>query len=100
MSQVTSNQNIYFYGDLNVDNGTYATCYHNSNDSHTITYYNAFTKATSVERNETIVHEVGHALGLAHCQAGDESISVMRATGFNYKAYPLSDDISGISAIY
>lgn len=27
-------------------------------------------------------------------------VSVMRTLGFNGKAYPLSDDIRGISAIY
>ena len=46
------------------------------------------------------MHEVGHALGLSHTQASNNSISVMRETGFNGKAYPLSDDIAGISAIY
>ncbi|MDR2043475.1 MAG: matrixin family metalloprotease [Clostridium sp.] len=100
ISSASSNENIYFYGDFNVDNGTYAICLHHNDNYHVITYYYAFTKATASERQETIVHEVGHALGLAHCQSDKESISVMRATGFNNKAYPLSDDIAGISAIY
>ena len=51
-------------------------------------------------RYETIVHEVGHCLGLSHCQYIKNSISVMREYGFNNKAYPLSDDIQGISYIY
>lgn len=100
MSAVTSGENIYFYGDFSVDNGTYATTYSHSDNYHTITYYKAFTQAASYERYETIVHEVGHALGLAHCQFEKESISVMRITGFNNKAYPLSDDKAGISSIY
>lgn len=100
MTQVDANENIYFYGDLNVNNGNYAVCYHHSNDSHVITYYNLFATTESAYRYETIVHEVGHALGLAHCEAGKESSSVMRALDFNRKAYPLSDDIKGISAIY
>lgn len=93
-------ENIYFYGDLSVINGTYAVTYHSSNDSHVITLYASFTTATSAQKNETIVHEVGHALGLAHCQESKNEKSVMRESGFNGKAYPLSDDKEGISAIY
>lgn len=100
VSQVTSGQNIYFMAEPNVNNGNYAVCYHHSNDSHTITFYDTFANASTSEKRETIVHEVGHALGLSHCQAAKESISVMRALGFNNKAYPLSDDIAGISNIY
>ncbi|WP_425757484.1 matrixin family metalloprotease [Ihubacter sp. rT4E-8] len=43
---------------------------------------------------------MGHALGLDHCQTSKNSISVMRAVGFNDKAYPLSDDIAGIKKLY
>ncbi len=100
ISYVSSDENIYFYGNISVDNDTYATTYHNSNDYHAITFYKDFLNTTTVEKNEIIVHEVGHALGLAHCQAANNGISVMRALGFNNKPYPLSDDINGISNLY
>lgn len=90
---------IRFCGDLTVSNGTYAVCHFNDS-SRTITLYNDYTGASTAHRAEVIVHEVGHALGLDHCQSEKNSISVMRALGFNNKAYPLSDDIEGITALY
>lgn len=100
LKQGTSNENIYFYGQISISNGTYAVTYHSSDDKHTVTFYKSFSTATSAQRNEVIVHEVGHALGLAHCESSKNSISVMRAVDFNGKAYPLSDDIAGIASIY
>ncbi len=96
---VNSGENIYFYGDLNTNNGLYALT-KSRNDYAVITYQQLFTTLTTSQQRETIVHEVGHALGLEHCQASKNSISVMRGSGFNGKAYPLSDDIAGISALY
>lgn len=93
-------ENIYFYSNTGVDNGTYASTSHSNNNYHVITFYNYFTSASYSQQNEIIVHEVGHALGLDHCQDSKKNISVMRATGFNGKAYPLSDDREGISDIY
>lgn len=49
---------------------------------------------------ETAVHEFGHTIGLDHTQKSNESKSVMRAKGFNDKAYPLSDDKAGLNYIY
>ncbi len=100
VKNVESGDNIYFYCDLDIDNGSYGVTYNVKKDHNTITFYKAFRDATSAHKNETIVHEVGHALGLDHCQKEKNAHSVMRATGFNGKAYPLSDDISGISALY
>ena len=65
-----------------------------------LTYYKTFKNASSIVQQETVVHEFGHALGLGHTQTSNESKSVMRALGFNKKAYPLSDDINGIKAKY
>lgn len=96
----TPGNNIYFYSETSVDNGTYAVCRHYNNNSHRIAVYAAFLELSTAERNETVVHEIGHALGLAHCETSKNNISVMRATEFNGKAYPLSDDIQGINALY
>ena len=100
ISPAYGDENIYFYAEVNYNNGKYATTMYPASDSCTITFYYAFSQATSIVKYETIVHEVGHALGLEHCQTEKEDISVMRALGFNGKPYPLEDDIEGISAKY
>ncbi len=94
------NENIYFYGNLSYDNGAFATTIRTNDNYYSITFYSQFQTLTASQQYETIVHEVGHTLGLDHCQSNKETISVMRATGFNGKAYPLSDDIAGINVIY
>lgn len=58
------------------------------------------TELNSTKRKETAVHEVGHALGLAHTQKKNDSKSVMRQYGFNNKDKPLSDDYAGLNKIY
>jgi hypothetical protein len=83
------------YVDLDY-NDSYGTSYGSGN----IAIYKPWKSLSNTRKKETIVHEVGHELGLAHCQSSKESISVMRATGFNDKAYPLSDDKEGISYLY
>jgi hypothetical protein len=86
-----------------LSNGTYAICTHVGGfgaQRKTIVVYAAFINASASIRNETLVHEVGHTLGLKHTQPENVAKSVMRASGFNGKAYPLSDDIAGIKAIY
>lgn len=58
------------------------------------------TELNKTKRTETAVHEVGHALGLAHTQEKNNSKAVMRALGFNNKTVPLSDDLAGIKKKY
>ncbi|MFO1442852.1 matrixin family metalloprotease [Bacillus sp. Bva_UNVM-123] len=66
-----------------------------------ITFYkNWRTDLNSTRRKETAVHEVGHAIGLAHTQKANNSIAVMREYDFNDKDYPLSDDKDGVKAKY
>lgn len=80
--------------------GSYATTYYYGDDNKSIVFYKAWQTSSTAIQNETIVHEFGHALGLAHTQSYNNSMSVMREFGFNYKAYPLSDDKAGILALY
>ena len=98
---VEGEHNIYFYARYDMDSDAYAIAHHYSNDSHTVTLYKRFhQKLSNVEQQETVVHEVGHCLGLAHCEEENNTISVMREKGFNNKPYPLSDDKQGIAAKY
>lgn len=83
------------YVDFNY-NDTYASAYGSGN----IAVYSLWYNLNETQKKETIVHEVGHELGLDHCQSSKETISVMRALGFNNKPYPLADDKEGISVIY
>jgi hypothetical protein len=91
--------NIY-QGVVDTANGTYGVCYYNTSSQSDIRYYKAFINANTAIRNETVVHEVGHAIGLSHTQSSNNTKSVMRETGFNNKAYPLSDDIAGMNKKY
>jgi hypothetical protein len=92
---------VRFYQD-DYDNGTYGTAYttpcHCSNADYTnITFWKSFDKLSYVEKQETAVHEVGHALGLDHSNVTQ---AVMRSAGFNNSKYPYVDDYNGLQAIY
>lgn len=90
----------FYQGVVNTDNGTYGICFYNNSSQSDIRYYRAWITAGSLIRNEVVVHEVGHAIGLSHTQTANNLNAVMRATGFNNKAYPLSDDKAGMNAKY
>lgn len=46
----------------------------------------------NIRRRETVVHEVGHSLGMNHVPPSLNKASVMRAVDFNDKPYPLTYD--------
>ena len=96
----TMNSTIMFMADYSLDNDIYAQAINNHNGTFNIKFYKDFVSLPTVQKNETIVHEVGHVLGLAHCDNADNAISVMREDGFNNVASPLSDDVAGINALY
>lgn len=91
---------VKFLDNRTHDNDAYAVTFLQSARKKNIVLYKPFKSLNTTRKNETIVHEMGHALGLDHCQTSKNSISVMRAVGFNDKAYPLSDDIAGIKKLY
>lgn len=80
--------------------GAYAVCYYDSRKRKRIVIYKDFESLDNIEKKETLVHEIGHALGLDHTQYSKRNIAVMRREGFNRKPRPLSDDIKGIKNIY
>ena len=80
----------------NIDSGSFATAY----NGYSIVFYSDFNALNSTQKKETAVHEFGHTIGLGHTQSYNDTISVMRAYGFNNKPYPLSDDKAGLNYIY
>ncbi|MEC1180532.1 hypothetical protein P9B03_18885 [Metasolibacillus meyeri] len=95
---ITGNVN-FDYVDSNYGDA-YATHRNGSSLVSNITIYKSWKGLSPTQRRETTVHEVGHALGLDYTQPSNNSISVMRKTGFNDKDWPLKDDLDGINALY
>ena len=72
-----------------------------SSDWKQITIRPPFKSLTSIQRQETIAHEMGHAWGLNDIY--DEGLmdeTLMRGEGFNDNANPYQDDEDGIAALY
>lgn len=80
--------------------GNYAVPYIQSDGTSSICFFHSFVGFPAVEKHETIIYEVGHSLGLAHCQPSQENVSVMREKYFNHVETPLLDDWAGINALY
>lgn len=66
-----------------------------------ITIRPVFKSLTSVQRKETIAHEMGHCWGLNDIYDEDlMDATLMRGVDFNNNAYPYDDDENGIAALY
>lgn len=94
----SASANVHFYFST-LDNGLYGECDALNKSRRNINLYRAWFKTDLTKKAETVVHEMGHAFGLAHTQSYNDSISVMREFGFNNKPYPLEDDRNAIAAL-
>jgi hypothetical protein len=105
-SKVKFTKEVSVTGNVNVDyvdsnyGDAYATHRNGSSTLSNITMYKSWKGLDQTRRRETAVHEVGHALGLDHTQASNNTNAVMRQKNFNDKDWPLSDDVAGINALY
>lgn len=81
------------YGDI----GWYGLCYYPTilNGNFSRIQINDSLSGINGNESETIAHELGHALGLAHTET-----TLMRKTGWNYSPTPHTDDINGVNSRY
>ncbi len=82
------------------DENTLALTYNIKKNRKRVVFYKPWFSETDLHKAETSIHEMGHALGLAHTQDKNVKKSIMRAVGFNNKCKLYRDDIRGIKSLY
>ena len=100
-SETKANIKLYYDG---ANGNSYATTNRTDRNHYQIYFHKPFSNLSDLKKKETILHEVGHALGLDHTQVENYSRSIMwdgqNGTHFHNVAYPLADDTNGIKNIY
>ncbi|MDO5690841.1 MAG: matrixin family metalloprotease [Tissierellia bacterium] len=82
------------------DGDIYGKCIHHTDTRSTLYFYEKWEDLDWTKRVEVVNHEIGHSIGLAHCQSDKVSISIMREYGFCNSVGPLTDDVTGINNKY
>lgn len=99
----STDANIIIYYDAKNIN-SYGTTQPSDTNHYKIYFHKPFSELSDIRKKEVVIHEVGHALGLAHTQPANYSWSVMwdgqNGAHFHNVAYPLGDDVTGVNNIY